>query len=146
MTTPAIPEFRNQICHSLIQAGITDEKAIIVKATALEQFVYGNETTPITPKVEKKVTKETTPTTTAPEPEQVKEPEPVEEKTFEPVEEAPALTLDEVKAALMDVAKTYGRPKLVKILQTFSAEKLTDLKPSQYAQAIALAKEALGEI
>lgn len=157
----SVPEFRSQICHSLITAGITAEKEIIAKATALEQFIFG-EAAPVQP-----VNTPVQPTVQipTPTPETVKEPEPEVTTTVEepetnvvmqhqtvdvsaakPVEthtgEQPVYTLKNVKEALLAVAsKNPTAKKHTEILEKFGAAKVSDLKESDFAAVIATANK-----
>jgi hypothetical protein len=73
------------------------------------------------------------------------EPAPAEEKPAAPdaakAEQAPApaqaVTLDDVKKAAVSAASANGRDFLVEVLSDFGVEKVSELQPDQYAEAIA---------
>lgn len=88
------------------------------------------------PKAEKK--------TEAPKPEAEESSAATQEQKDEPAAaEGKQPTYEEVAAAITKLSRTKGRDAAVAVLTQFSAKKLPDVAPEQFAEVLAAAEEAL---
>lgn len=69
----------------------------------------------------------------------------VAEQVAESQTETSGLTLADVQAKLIEVARKYGKPESVTILNRLGVAKSDQLKPEQYEEAIAQANAKLEE-
>lgn len=69
--------------------------------------------------------------------------EPVAEQVTEEKSEEVTATIEEVRQALTDLRKKYGVDKVKQLLNDCGANKVSELKPEQYAAVIQVVKGAL---
>ncbi|MHA3063109.1 hypothetical protein [Acinetobacter sp. ANC 4641] len=134
-------QFRHEVCLALIASGVTSGKDIIPTATAIENFVFGKEDTPVTEKAIEISEQKSAQEDNAVVEQIIKKAESVTE-VAEQTEEA-KVTFDEVKAVLMQVAKR-NRGQLIEILAKFGTDKVNALNEADYSAVIKLADEVLG--
>ncbi len=139
--TTEIQSFRNNLCVSLIVAGLTDANQIISQATALEEFILGNPEKKVTVTIAQSIplTTQATPETT----QDTVQSEQARDEVADAEITEHEITEHEIKNALMAVAKK-SRNALYAILKQFNASKVSDLQTSDYPNIMQAADQALG--